>query len=293
MCRMQLEKVLLAGPWVGEFGWELFCWQGYIRALSRHYDKTICIAPAHSKFLYDDFCDQFLDFTPDTGDYKDSFYKVGFNLDSALMKEFFKRAKIDTSKDRVSVFTPRRIGDPPRTHYTQSFRFGEHDIAPIYIKLGSKTQSKRKTVIVHARSRNLRPTDNWPTKKWEVLVASLSKMGYNVISIGLKHESLHIEGTEDKRECDSTELLNTLSSAKCIFGPSSGAMHLATLCECPQVVWTTNYNFERYTKNWNPLNTPVLFLSKQGRQPSPEYVIKEFETWNTKLQQSDDKNENS
>ena len=32
-------KRLIAGPWVGEFGWELFAWQGYIRALSRHLKK--------------------------------------------------------------------------------------------------------------------------------------------------------------------------------------------------------------------------------------------------------------
>ena len=31
-------KTLIAGPWVGEFGWELAAWQGYIRALSKNFD---------------------------------------------------------------------------------------------------------------------------------------------------------------------------------------------------------------------------------------------------------------
>ncbi len=35
------EKLLLAGPWVGEFGWELFCWQGHLRRISKNYNKTI------------------------------------------------------------------------------------------------------------------------------------------------------------------------------------------------------------------------------------------------------------
>jgi len=26
---------ILAGPWVGEFGWELFCYQGYLRKFPR------------------------------------------------------------------------------------------------------------------------------------------------------------------------------------------------------------------------------------------------------------------
>ena len=37
------HKILLAGPWVGEFGWELFCWQGFLRKLSKQYDKVITI----------------------------------------------------------------------------------------------------------------------------------------------------------------------------------------------------------------------------------------------------------
>ena len=60
---MKNERVLFAGPWVGEFGWELFCWQAYIRSLSKFYDKTICISNNHSKFLYDDFCDRFIEFS--------------------------------------------------------------------------------------------------------------------------------------------------------------------------------------------------------------------------------------
>ena len=55
-------KTLIAGPWVGEFGWELFAWQGYLRALSRKFDKTIIISRTASKALYDDFADEFISF---------------------------------------------------------------------------------------------------------------------------------------------------------------------------------------------------------------------------------------
>ena len=52
------SKHLLAGPWVGEFGWELFAWQAYIRSLSRHYDKTTIICRPTSHSIYTDFCRQ-------------------------------------------------------------------------------------------------------------------------------------------------------------------------------------------------------------------------------------------
>jgi hypothetical protein len=270
---------LIAGPWVGEFGWELFCWHAYIRSLSQFYDKTVCISTPHSKFLYEDFCSQFVEFTPTTGDYKDSFYKVGFTIDGPLMNKLIEKSGIDLQQEKATILTPRRIGDPPRTHFTQEFKFGQHIVAPTYKRFGSPNEKENNLVIVHARNRSLRPADNWPKEKWEILVDLLKNNGYNVISIGLKKESMHIAGSIDRRECEQQQLLDTLASAECIFGPSSGAMHLATLCGCPQVVWTTDYNLDRYTKNWNPFGVPVLFLSQFGWQPKPDFVYQSFTKW--------------
>ena len=277
---MQKETVLVAGPWVGEFGWELFAWHAYIRALSEFYDKTVCISAPYSKFLYEDFCDQFVEYVPIVGDYKDSFYKVGFNITEDLIQELFVRSQIDIESNKISIITPRRIGDPPRTHFLDSFKFGNHTITPKYKKYGTPEEKYKDFVVVHARDRTVRPEDNWPEKKWALLVNKIRKMGYtNIVSIGLKKESLHIENTIDMRGCDHKGLLDLLASAKCIFGPSSGAMHLASLCECPQIVWSTDYNFDRYMKNWNPFNTKVLFLAEHGWQPEPEYILKGFKGW--------------
>ena len=35
------EKTLFAGPFIGEFGMELFTWQGHIRKMAEKFDKTI------------------------------------------------------------------------------------------------------------------------------------------------------------------------------------------------------------------------------------------------------------
>lgn len=271
-----MKKVLLAGPWVGEFGWELFCWHSYVRALSNYYDETVCVSVPHSKFMYKDFCSKFIEFTPNRGEYKDSFYKVGFNLRPEEMKKILSDADLDPSDKKITMFSPRRIGDPPRTHYKDKFKFGKYTIAPKYIKFGEQLLNQKEEIIFHARNRSLRPQDNWPAEKWNQLAQKLLSEGHKVSSIGLKKESLHVDGTEDKRECKQQNLLNTLANAKCIFGPSSGAMHLASLCGCPQIVWTTDYNLDRYTKNWNPFDTKVVFLSSHGWQPSVEYVFENF-----------------
>ncbi len=57
-------KTLLAGPWIGEFGWELFGWQGCIRILAKKYDEVIVIGRTGHDFLYGDFADIYIDFDP-------------------------------------------------------------------------------------------------------------------------------------------------------------------------------------------------------------------------------------
>ena len=272
------ESILFAGPWVGEFGWELLCWHGYIRKLSRYYDKTVCVSSKHSEFLYKDFCTQFLVFEDDSKGHKDSYYKNGFQHSGRLISELLKRANVDANKSKVSILLPRRIGDPPRTHFTEKFQFGPLFVAPEYIKMGEKS-SKNNNIVIHARDRDLRPEDNWPRQKWNILVKKLTNLGYDVASIGIKKDAMHIAGSIDKRECDSGELLDLLANAKVIFGPSSAPMILGSLCGCPQIVWTTDYNFDRFTKNWNPFNTEVVFLSEYGWQPEPEYVFDKFLEW--------------
>ena len=50
---------LIAGPWWGEFGHELFAWQAYVRSLSRFYEKTHVICRESSSYLYEDFASDF------------------------------------------------------------------------------------------------------------------------------------------------------------------------------------------------------------------------------------------
>lgn len=276
---MKKDKLLIAGPWIGEFGWELFAWQGYVRALSEKFDQTICISSPHSKFIYEDFCDEFLSFTPmDKGGYKDSFFRTDFKMNKKILLDILKQSKIDIKQKNTTLFVPKRIGDPPRTHFSEPMNLAQYSLSPKYVKFADN-KNKEKTVLVHARNRKLRSKDNWSVEKWEELVSLLKEIDLSVISIGLKKEAMHIPGTEDKRECDQEELLKIISSSECIFGQSSGAMHLSTLCGCPQVVWSDMYNFDRYTKNWNPFDVDVLFLAEQEWQPEVKYIFEKFVEW--------------
>lgn len=266
-------KKFIAGPWVGEFGWELFAWQGYVRALSRKFDKTLIISRSNSKALYDDFADEFIPYEP-VGGSPDSFFMHNTKVKDCFMEVAYKH-NISLNKD-TTLLLPRRIGFPPHTHYKQHVVFGTDAIRPEYIQYGASTDTKYDYVF-HIRSRELRQEDNWTINNWKTFKKLLNSD--KIACIGTKKESGCLEDTDDLRDIDLGSVFSVLSGAKCCFGPSSGPMHLASLCDCPHVVWSIEDNKIRYEQNWNPLKTRVLFDSKYGWHPSPEYLYERFANW--------------
>lgn len=264
---------LIAGPWVGEFGWELYAWQGYIRALSRNFDHTTVISRPGSEALYTDFCNTFIPHVPEGG-LTDSFFMHNLDFGQELKKVVIQN-KIAMDKE-TTLFVPRRLGFPPHTHYDQFLLIGNYMIAPEYIKYGN-VATRQYDYIFHARSRPLRPEDNWSIENWNNLRSLLGDK--KVACIGTTAESAHIEGTDDLRDLPLGDLFDLLRNAECAFGPSSGPMHLASLCGLPHVVWSIPDNKLRYEVNWNPLETPVLFDSTADWHPTPAHVCTVYTTW--------------
>ena len=269
-------KKLIAGPWTGEFGGELFAWQAYIRALSTKFDHTTIISRVNSRALYSDFADNYIAYEPQGGN-PDAFFMHNLDIRSAFKDAVRKNNIVLT--EGTSVVLPRRIGFPPHTHYTQMVMFGKHTIKPKYVVLGDtgKRKYKRYDYIFHLRRRPLRQEDNWSTENWIKLKNLLGNK--KIACIGTKSESGHIEGTADLRDMKLEKLLPILRSADCAFGSSSGPMHLASLCGLPHVVWSIPQNKIRYEDNWNPLQTPVLFNSDYDWHPAPDYIYEKFLQW--------------
>ena len=266
-------KILIAGPWVGEFGWELFAWQAYIRSLSRNFDKTVILCRESSKEIYSDFANEYI-FIEAKG-MADSFFMHGVDMDSILRESMTKNKHLLTNS--TTIFKPRRIGMPPFTHHTSPISIGRWKITPEYVRFGKEGVCKY-DYIFHARSRQLRKEDNWSVGNWNKLI-KLLPTGSKIACVGTKSESHIIEGAGDLRGIPLGEVFDIMRNAKCAFGPSSGPMHLASLCGCPHVVWSIQSNHKRYTDNWNPLKTPVLFDSKYKWHPSAEYVYEQYQKW--------------
>jgi len=237
-------KTLYAGPFVGEFGHELFCWQGILRNTSKLYDHTIIICTPGKEILYKDFADEIITYTPQ------SYEPNGpFNYGK-------------TENYPVPNFNCDYIGPNIQLteYYGSTGGYFEPNLKQDFIKFGNNTLIESYDYIIHARSTDKVNTGyrNWGIDKWDSLVNQLNG---SVACIGTKSGSYHIKNTIDLRDTPLDKLCNILSTSKVIIGPSSGPMHLASLCGLKQIVWSGDwYNKKRYEIDWNPHNTNVIYI---------------------------------
>lgn len=256
------EKVLYAGPWFGEFGWELFGWQGYIRKKvnAEYWDEVVVATRPGHEYLYEDFADRVITSDPPG-------VRGGPLLDGRAPQFQIK----NTSGKDVHVISPstnlcHRIAIDQKEHE--------------YVTYGAQTDSDI-DILIHARNINNAGFDfrNWAESKWIQLVDSL-KGKYKIASIGTEAGALHIEGTEDLRGISLKDLSNYMASVKCVVGPSSGPMHLASLSHTKHIVWTDakasllgKYtNRQRYESVWNPFKSEVIVIDGEDWNPSVETV---------------------
>ena len=268
-----IKKAIVFGPWVGEFGWELFAWQAYCRTIARSYDFCVVVSRPGNDYLYSDFCDLYVPFEPDKSGVSDS--HMNSSVTDFNIQEFLRAT---VSSDILSGYSwqwvpPVKIGHPPYDHWRAAVHVpNAGSVIPEYHLYRGDSIGESADIIIHARNRKIREVDNWDVEKWNKVVEEL-KQDYVIACIGQKTSSLALEGTFDCRGKDLKFVTGLMRTAKCIVGPSSGPLHLATLSGCPQVWWTSNpnQNYSRYTSTWNPFGIKSIMLD--GINPDPKAVI--------------------
>ena len=263
---------IFIGPFVGEFGHELFSWQAYAREYAKKFDHVIVASRKEYKFLYEDFYDEFVEVDPK------SFNAGTFQIleNENEVKKLCKRleSKYNINKG-MTVMSPN-ISTEAETMKKLK------EITPDYITFGNVNKEKSYDIIIHARNfQNFNGTlakekksRDWDLNKWTNLVKKLLNLNYKIASIGLSGCAYHVEGTDNLLDITLSDLADTLRSSKIILGPSSGPMHFATLCNCKQLVWSYPGNKTRYLTEWNPFDVDVTFYDKDNWNPSVETVYK-------------------
>ena len=250
-------KILAAGPWIGEFGHELFSWQCYLRTLSKNYDKVIISSRSGHEILYHDFCNQYIPF--------DS------NLNNCSCVRNYK-TKYDSS-----VFS--------NISYTDIIKpTSKWSISPTYISYGNYNSTKKYDIVIHARNIKMdnapnqtdikyKESRNWSYENWIIIIDYLKKRNLKCCVVGRKESAFSFDGIDNLLNLSLSELADILKNSRLIIGPSSGPMHFASLCNCQQIVWTSSVNVNKYKKNWNPFKTPVTIIIDENWNPKPKKII--------------------
>ena len=250
--------VLIAGPWVGEFGWELFCWQGYLRNLSKNYDKTVVISRKGHRFLYRDFCDDYIGFDSPTAN-------ANMWLGKVNNQELNKILKSVRHTQYLKPFDIGFSGAGGKTTVTKK-QFNEQK----FVKYTSNSITSKYDILIHARNKYVGAERNWRNDNWQKLVDSL-KDDYRIATIG-SHESLSFDGVDDKRNLSIDKTVALMNRTDLVVGPSSGPMHLASLAGAKHLVWSAPLNEMRYKEQWNPFKTEVIFYDKENWNPKVDTI---------------------
>jgi hypothetical protein len=245
------KRLLVAGPDFGmEFGWLLMAWQARIRAMSRQYDQTVVITSDAMYPIYADFAVR----TPTIG-----------------TRDRFRFSDVDV--DYVKPSKEVCKGNAPE----------------VFRKYGGCEKTGKQQIVIHARSdqRKVKGNRNWPEKNWNELIEKLFYACDDpcFFAIGTQSDAICPKHSQavDCRGAGLRSIMALLSASHVCIGPSSGPMHLASLCGCPHVVWTDSKvwdlsrqkgtNRQRYESVWNPFGTPVKVVDSHGWQPPVEPIF--------------------
>ncbi len=263
-----ITKILYAGPWVGEFGWELSWWNPLIRGMSCQYDEVVVACRKNSVHLYE---------------YATEIIEISTCPTTA-----------SSYLGRLLTKMPLRWGEngdivSPESLYMKYKRSNHSILIPeaICINLSPKMIPQNSVDIV-CNFRTGKDRKEYPQEMCDILVDLLIAVGYTVGCFGTSRDYCP-ERALDFRNYNLKEQCAILGSAKCAVGHSSGAMHLASFCGCPHITWhvkrswlNTETLIDKYRKYWNPLKTQMHYMT--NNIPQPENVVKEIEEFLNKME---------
>lgn len=256
--RTKPAENLIAGPFAGEFGWELMQWQSYVRWVRANYRETHVITYPGRDYLYEGCAVHCHDIQLPKAGYGYGLLSPGDSRGMALAKAQ------EIGLTNFDVFYPALICTQyhKRFFWKQDFRLfeekplGQWDIAFHFRRIEKVGPDDKK---------------NYATQSADTVADLCSRMGLSMICIGHPEYSYCAKGCADYRRVNLQETVAAMSSVRAVAGENSGPMHLANLCGRPTIVWARNQAFIDVNFAWNPFRVPI-YVAANTHQPDPQRV---------------------
>lgn len=264
------DTVLIADVCTAEFGWELMCWQAFVRAQAVNVGTVVVCSTAGHEPLYADMSPVFLP------------HEIQGLRDCWRMKKINNSKEERRASGNVDALERQYIAEGREVRRITPSGFipiSEQKFNPFGSRPRAESQGIAFDIVVHARTKKgknpLLNSLNWSQKDWNRLVNGLTQMGYTVAAIGTKDASLVPDGAVNLQGRDLQTVMDVTAAARIVIGPSSGPMHLASLCKTHHIVWVPPMHGKeahawgvtraRYETIWNPFNTPYTILELGGK----------------------------
>lgn len=266
MDNFYIDEDCVVSFWVGEFGWWLQYWQGYLRYLKQK------IYPDH-KFIV--FCSPHLhvfvnDFVYATVDLPDWFKEAGFESDcyEAVIPESPSGSLMPPDAYAAFIADIRRNYNnekaieiwPPR-----GCNFWINNQLQVFCQYKTdKKHSDKHIVVVFPRARARAAVRNIPEFVWYGVVEAL-RQHFTVVLAGTPSGACLVDYEEENvinlinyNEQDKSEKIITwLNSAICSISSQSGGTHMSLLSNCPSYI--IGHERQRHTEDLNRLKTATSF----------------------------------
>ena len=255
------RRHLFAGPYAGEFGYELMQWQGFVRARRRHYDEVHVLTYPGRDYLYEG-----CRVHHHAIDLKKAGYWYG-DLSPEKMRQMAHAKAAEIGLKDYDIFDTSLLCT--RYHkqlfWRQEFRLLEE---PPLVE-------KPYDIVFHFRAVKKVGTDplkNYPPELADELALRCVDRGLTIACIGHPDYSYCPAGCADLRNVDLRQTVAAVSSARAGVGEASGGMHLINACGRPSIIWGDGQWRIAPALRWNPFGVPIYVVTNSDWQPAPETV---------------------
>jgi hypothetical protein len=261
MQRLSPRKNLVAGPFAGEFGYEVMQWQGYVRARRRYYESVHVLTYPGNEYFYEGCVVHHHDIPLEKAGY-------GYGLMSPAASYGMAQEKAkEWGLDDFDVLSPALMCTQYHKRILGGQEFRLFEEKPV--------DNQKYDLAFHFRSVRKEGPDqskNYSHELADKLVQLCEAGGKSVICMGHPKYSYCPQGCKDYRSVDLKTSVAVISSVKIVVGENSGPMHLANLCGKPTVLWAADQWRIDYSLRWNPFHVPIIVAANDTHQPAPERV---------------------
>ena len=259
--KLRPKRNLFAGPYAGEFGYELMQWQAFVRARHPEYEQVHVLTYPGRDYLYEDCRVHYHDI-----DLKQAGYWYGrISPAEARRMALAKAAEIGLTDFDIFDTSLLCIRHFKRLFWRQEFRLmAEPPLRPAPYDVVFHFRLVKKTGSDHQK--------NYSEPLADELAQRCRAAGLSIACIGHPDYSHCPPDCPDHRSVDLRQTVAAISTARTVAGENSGPMHLANLCGKPTILWAQDQWRIDYSLRWNPFRVPIYIAANDTCQPEPARV---------------------